>query len=536
MLRKIAIALSLVVILAGVAFAGAKNTLVFSQEAEIPALDPQKSNSSPSFVVGNAVFENLIRTVDGKATPGMAESWTVSEDGKTLTFKLRDAKWSDGKPVTAHDFEYAIKRLVDPATAAEYAFAAYYIKGAKDYNLGKNKDRNSVAVKAKDDKTLVITLNNPTPYFVGFLAYNCFAPARKDIVEKYGDKYATTADTVVYNGPFILKSWKHEQEKKFVKNPKYWNKDAVKIDGAEIIQIADTNTALSMFESGELDFVDLPPNLFKQYEKAGKAKVFYNGATDWMKVNIAPNPKKPWLANKNFRKAMALAIDREDYCNLSTKGLYVPSERFVLPFVMGVKEKYGKEYPLKYYSKKADLPEAKKYLAKALEELKIKDPSKITVEYLIQDMEECRLMAEVLQQQLESALGIKFKIRLVTRKQRTQLERKHDYDMVYHGWMPDYDDPMTYMEVWLSDSSQNNGGYNSPQYDKLVLDAQKEKDPRKRMDMIFKAEKILLEDVPLIPLQVRRKAWLASPEMHGLSRALVGAEYDFVRVYFDKKK
>lgn len=167
-------------------------------------------------------------------------------------------------------------------------------------------------------------------------------------------------------------------------------------------------------------------------------------------------------------------------------------------------------------------------------ELKIKDPSKITVEYLIQDMEECRLMAEVLQQQLESTLGIKFKIRLVTRKQRSELEAKHDYDMVYHGWMPDYDDPMTYMETWTGDSSQNNSGYNSPVYNKLIGSAMTEVNKKKRMDEMFKAEKVLLEDVPLIPLQIRRKAWMANPKMKAMSRPLVGAEYDFVRVYFAK--
>ena len=533
MVKKFWLAAMLLLVFAGTALA-AGNKLVFSQEAEIPALDPQKSNSSPSFVVGNAVFENLVRNVDGKPTPGAAESWKISPDGKTMTFTLRDSKWSDGKPVSAGDFEYAFKRLLDPATAAEYAFAAYYIKGAQEFNLGKNKDPNSVGVKAVNPKTLVITLNNPTPYFLGYLGYNCFAPCRKDLVEKYKEKYATTAETAVYNGPFVLKEWKPEQEKTFAKNQNYWNKKAIKLDEVKILQISDTNTALSMFENGELDFVDVPANLFSQYQKAGKVKVFYNGATDWMKINIRKNPAKPWLSNVNFRKAMAYAIGRKKYCELSTKGLYVPSYRFILPLVRGDKGLYGKEFPLKYYTDDAKPAEAKKYMAKAMAELKISDPSKITVEYLIQDMEECRLMAEVLQQQLESTLGIKFKIRLVTRKQRSELEAKHDYDMVYHGWMPDYDDPMTYLETWVGGSSQNNSGYASPKFDKLVENAQIEKDASKRMKMIFEAEKTILDDAPLIPLQIRRKAWMASPKLKGLSRPLVGAEYDFVRAYFTK--
>ena len=254
--------------------AGKNNTLVFSMEAEIPALDPQKSNAAPSFTVGNALFECLVRNVDGKVRPGAASKWEVSPDGKTLTFHLRDAQWSDGKPVTAQDFENGIKRLLDPKTAAEYAFAAYYITGAEAYNLGKNPSADSVGVKAVNAKTLTVKLNNATPYFLGYLGFYCFAPVRKDIIEKYGATYATSADKAVYNGPFVLKEWKNEQRKLLVKNPGYWNPSAIKLSAVEILQISDTSTALSMFENGELDFVEVPSNLYKQYEQKGLAKPF----------------------------------------------------------------------------------------------------------------------------------------------------------------------------------------------------------------------------------------------------------------------
>jgi oligopeptide transport system substrate-binding protein len=514
------------VLAAGSLFAGPKNTLVFSMDSEIPALDPQKANAAPCFTVGNGLFEGLIRTVDGKVTPGMAKEWSTSKDGKTLTFKLRDAKWSDGKPVTAQDFEYGVKRLLDPKTASEYAFAAYYITGAESFNLGKAPTADGVGIKAADAKTVVITLNNPTPYFIAYLGAYCFAPARKDIIEKYGDAYATSADKAVYNGPFVLKEWKNEERKLLVKNKDYWNAKAIKLDAVDILQISDTGTALSMYENGELDFVEVPSTLFKQYE--GKAKAFYNGADDFIKFNVGPNPDKPWLANVNFRRALGLAIDRESYCNISTKGLYVPATRYVLPIVMGVKKAYAQEYPLDFYGPKADVVKAKDYLKKALAELKIDSPDKISVEYLIQDTEECRLMAETLQQQVEKNLGIHFTIKLVPRKQRTAMEQKHEYDMVYGGWMPDYDDPMTYMEIWLGDSSQNNSGYASAAFDKNVKDALKEADAAKRMGMLFNAEKALLADAPLVPLQIRRKVVLESPKVVGLSKPLIGAVYDFV--------
>lgn len=521
-----------IVLLACVSAVAASETLTFSMETEIPALDPQKSNASPSFTVISHIFENLVRRFEGRTIPGVASKWETSEDGRTITFHLRDSKWSDGKPVTAYDFEYTIKRLIDPKTAAEYAFAAYYIKGAEDFNKGKTKDASSVGVKAIDDKTLVVTLKEPTPYFVGFLAHGVFAPSRRDVVEKYGEAYATGADKVVYNGPFVLKEWKHEQAKIFEKNPTYWNSKAIKLDRAEIMVIPDTATALNMFENGEFDLVDVPSNLFKMYRDQGKAKLFYNGALDWIRVNVAKNPDRPWLSNKNFRKAMAWAIDRESYTATSTKGLYTPAFRFILPIVQGVKEQYGKEHPLPFYTPKGDAKKAKMYLDSALKELKLSKPSEITVEYLIQDQEETRLMAETLQQQIQKNLGINFKIRLVTRKQRAQLEQAKNYELVYSGWMPDYDDPMTYEEIWLSDSSHNTTSYASPEYDKLVKGAMLEKNPTKRMKMIFEAEKRILDDAPLIPLQMRRKAWMINPKLKNFSRPLVGAEYDFAFAYF----
>lgn len=508
--------------------AGKNNTLVFSMEAEVPALDPQKSNAAPSFTVGNALFECLVRNVDGKVKPGAAKSWDISKDGKTLTFHLRDAKWSDGKPVTAQDFEYGIKRLLDPKTAGEYAFAGYYITGAEAYNLGKNPSADSVGVKATDARTLTVKLNNATPYFLGYLGFYCFAPVRKDVIEKFGATYATAADKAVYNGPFLLKEWKNEQRKLLIKNPQYWNPSAIKLNAVEILQISDTATALSMFENGELDFVEVPSNLYRQYEQKGLAKPFYNGADDWMKVNVRPNAEKPWLANANFRKAVAYAIDRQSYCLISTKGLYTPNLRYVLPIVQGATKKYGDEYPIQFYGMKSDPAKAQAFLKKALSELKLESPSKITIEYLIQDNDECRLMAEALQQQIEKGLGINVKIKLVPRKQRAQMEQQHQYDMVYSGWMPDYDDPMSYMEIWLGDSSQNNSGYDSPAYDKLIKAALVEKDAKKRMGMIAQAEKVILNDAPLIPLQLRRKAILTSPNLKGLSTPLIGAQYDFV--------
>ena len=508
---------------------GAGKTLTLSVPSEVTGLDPQKANSLDAMNIAVHIFEGLVRVHDGKVLPGMAESWEISEDGTTYIFHLRDALWSDGVPVTAKDFEYGMIRLLDPATASEYAFAGNLIENGDEFTAGTIKDPAKVGVKALDDKTLEIRLKQPADYFLGYL-YQCnFYPVRQEIVEKYGERFATEAKYMVYNGPFVLKTWKHEQELVLVKNPKYWNADAIKLDKVNILQIYESNTALSMFETGELDMVDIPFNMYEEYLQEGKAEVYFSGANDWFKVNVRPNPEKPWLANKNFRKALAYAIDRENYLKIATKGLYVPNQRILLPLIAGVNERYFvEEFPLEYYSVKAEVPKAKEYLAKAMEELGIQDPSEISITYLIQDEEVCRVMSETLQSQISSNLGINFDVRMVTRKQRMHSEQKGDYDVVYHGWAPDYDDPMTYLEIWQGNSSQNNSGYANPEVDLLIDQARGETDKVKRAEMLFQAEQMLLDDAAVIPLQLRRNAWSLNPGITGILRPFVGGSLNFV--------
>ncbi|WP_422443547.1 peptide ABC transporter substrate-binding protein [Thermoanaerobacterium sp. DL9XJH110] len=504
-----------------------KKVLTFSLTAEVPSLDQQLANSQPSFDVGKHIFEGLIRVHDGKIKPGMAESWEISPDGLTYTFHLRDAKWSDGSPVTAQDFEYGIKRLLDPNLASAYAFAGYNILNGKEYNLKQITDPGKIGVKAIDEKTLEIKLNAPTKYFLSYLDLMCFYPVKKEVVEKYGSAYATEADKMLYNGPFILKEWKHEQEMVLEKNPNYWDKDSIKLDEIRILQVGDPNTALSMYENGELDFVDIPMAMVEKYKQEGTAKVYLSGADDWIKINLNL-PDKPWLANKNFRKALNYAIDREDYLKTATKGLYLPATRLVLPVIAGVNGYYADEYPLEAYPKKADLAKAKEYLQKAMKELNISDPSQISVEYKIQDDETSKLMAEALQDQITRNLGIKFNIKLVTYKQRLADEQKGDFELVYAGWAPDYDDPMTYMELWETNNPQNSGKYSNPKYDELIEKARVEVDPKKRAEMFYEAEKILLDDAPLVPLQFRQRAWLCKDNVKGIVRSFVGADIDAV--------
>lgn len=507
--------------------------LTFSQTSEIPSLDPQLQNSMQSFEVSNAIFEGLVRMHNGQVQPGIAEKWEISPDGKTYTFHLRDAKWSDGQPVTAYDFEYGIRRLLDPKTGSAYAFAGHIILNGFEYNTGKITDVNQLGVKALDEKTLEIKISSPAPYFLGYLCLPCFMPTRQDIVEKFDTEFALEAENNVYNGPFILKEWQHESGVTLEKNPNYWNKDAIKLDKVNILQITDPNTAFSMYENGELDFVNIPNTLWDKYKDNPETKLIMNGAVDWLRLNLDASGK-PWLANKDFRKALNYAINRQEYVNIATKGLYFPYTRLVLPMVQGAKGgKYTEECPIDYYPETGDLAKAKEHLEKAMQALNIKDPKDITLEMKFSDTAADKALAEVLQDQLTRNLGITVEIKLVTYKQKLDDDVKRQYESIYNGWMPDYDDPMTYLELFESTNSQNSTGWSNTEYDRLIQAARTETDPVKRQEYFWEAEKILVEECPFVPLQCRQLGYLEKDNLKGMSRYFVGSDIDFVFAYFE---
>lgn len=500
-----------------------KKVLRYSLTADAPTLDPQLMNSIPSSTVGFHIYEGLMRNHIGEIQPGMAEKYEISDDGKTYTFHLRDAKWSDGVEIKAQDYEYAIRRLVDPATASDYSFlVTSLIKNAGDINAGKMAVE-ELGVKAVDDKTLTIELNNPTGYFLSMLSMSQLCPVRQDLVEKYGKDFSADADKNVYSGPFIVKEWKHEDRIILEKNPNYWNADAIKLDEVDILTVADPMTAVAMFEQGELDQVNVPAEVLENY----KDKVIYynDGANDFMKLNMDGSSE---LSNKDLRLAINYALNREDYVLLSSQNLYQPNTRYVLPQVKGINGDYGDEYPYEAFPLKGDAAKAKEHLAKAMEALKVTDPAAIDVELLTTDAERTRIEAEVLQNQIQTALGITVTIRQVPYKQRLQMESDHEFEMVVTGWVPDYPDPMSYLELWPTGSPYNHGSYSSEVYDGYIKDALTNTDPVKRMESLFNAEKTLLEDGGIVPLQLRRNAMLLNPNVKGFETYFVGINYDYL--------
>ncbi|MCG8513013.1 MAG: peptide ABC transporter substrate-binding protein [Halanaerobiales bacterium] len=500
---------------------GAEKIFRYSLRADCSTLDPQLANSQDTSTVAHHIYEGLIRYTGGEIKPGMAKNWEVSADGRVYTFQLREAKWSNGEPVTAYDFEYGIRRLLDPQTGSYYSFAGFIIKNGAKVNRGELPVE-ELGVKAIDAKTLRIELEQPADYFLAYTGFVSFYPVKKDYVEKHGKEFAADADKLLYNGPFILKEWRHEDRLILVKNPDYWNRETVKLDGAEIIIVTDANTAVSMFENGILDLVDVPTALIEQYRD--DVEFYFSGADDFLKYGIDTNP---YLKNTNLRRAINYSIDRENFIKLTTNDIYQAGTRYVIPIVSGVEKSYGEEYPLQFYPLKADLKLAENYLKQALDELGLNSPAEIELEFLTTDHDTSRIQAEVLQHMIQQ-LGIKVEIRQVTYKQRLTMEAEHQFDMVFSGWAPDYDDPLTYLELWVSDGPYNHGGFNNQEYDALIKQAIYETDQRQRMDALFAAEKVLLEEAGICPLQFRRIPYMINPRVKGLIRYYIGAREDFV--------
>lgn len=542
MLKKsIAIALALLLVMGMLAGCGQQSgqqqqggekeqgpkEIAFTISTEVPSLDPQKATDTYAILVGHHIFEGLVRVHNGEIKPGMAETWEISDDKTTYTFHLRDAKWSDGKPVTAYDFEYAIKRLLDPNTASEYAFQGYYIVNGEEYNTGKITDPDQIGVKALDEKTLQIKLKTPVKYFLSLLNFISFYPVRQDFVEEMGEKFAADADKLLYNGPFILKEWKHEQELVLEKNPNYWDKDSVNIDKVTIYIVNEANTAWQMYENGETDWEFIPAELVEQVDSEGRAMYFYDGSEFYLQFNVK-REGKPWLANENFQRAIGFAIDREALIKAVMKGVSEPATRYVLPQLEGLEKTFAEEYPYEFYSKNADVDKAKEYLQKAMQELGISDPSKMTFEYLTDDTQRAKLTAEFIQDQLEKNLGIKMTVKQVPFKQRLELMTKMDYDVVFAGWGPDYNDPMTYLDLWVTGGGHNDTGWSNKEYDELIQFAKTTTDFKARADALFEAEKLLVEHGPIIPIYFRQRAWSCNDRVKGLVTDFIGATFDFV--------
>ena len=495
---------------------GGEKVFRYATNTEPTTFDLTKGNSIGDNEIQHAISEGLTRNTGGNVTPGIAESWDISEDGCVYTFHLRDANWSDGQPIKAQDFVYSWQRLVDPAVSSPYAWYldTIGVKNAAGVNAGELAP-DELGIKAIDDKTLEVTLDRPMAVLLSALGMQSnLNPLRQDIVEQYGDEFAATADKNVYSGPFVLTSTENNLYV-FEKNPEFWDADNIKLDKVELNYIEKADTALGLYESGELDYVRLDNAVVENYKDNPDYGIYLNGNVDYCYIN--PNSDNKVWGNKNFRLALNYALNRTEYNQLANSGLYNPYNALCFPGLSGKDGKtYGETYDVNSYAypMDGDVTKAQEYLKTAMDELGISDPSQIEIEFVTTDAESNKKIAEVLQEQWQNALGIKVNIRQVTYADiYGEVYPKFDYEIGYAGWGPDYDDPTTYLNLFRSDVNWYTPYANADFDAKLDAAQAITDDPNARMDLLNEAEQILIEDGAWVPLQARNQSYLLSPKM-----------------------
>jgi len=533
-LSFVLISVFLVVVLLGTvsckASKGGLQEVTYNLGTEPAAIDPAITTGIPEANIELQVFDGLTRIDDKNVPqPAIAESWTISEDLKTYTFTLRDASWTDGTPVTADDFEYAWKRALSPELASEYAYQLYYVSGGEAFNKSikvdskyyvqavdakgnpltkKEGDKDvavpnmakeidpskDVGVKAVDAKTLQVDLQSPTVYFLNLTAFPTLMPVCKAVVSK-NDKWASDVKTYVTNGPFKLTEWSHNEKMVFEKNPTYWDKDKVKLTKITYYMVEDSTTALSMFQSGQLDASSTVPIAeLPKLVASGDAQILPYLGTYYYQVNVT---KKPF-SDVRVRKALNLAIDRKSITQSITQGGQIPALAYV-PY--GIADAlpgsdFRKASQVSFY-KDNDLTTAKALLAQA----GYPDGKGFPAFILLYNTSNAhKSIAEAIQQMWNKNLGITCTLKSeewgVYLDDRTNL----NYSVARAGWIGDYMDPNTFLDMWVTGGGNNDTGWGNKSYDALIAKAKATVDPKARMAALHDAEKILMTDMPILPI------------------------------------
>jgi len=509
---------------------GGLQEVTYNLGTEPAAIDPAITQGIPEANIILQVFDGLTR-IDNKnmPQPAIAKSWTISADLKTYTFTLRDATWTDGTPVTASDFEYAWIRALTPELAAAYAYQLYYVRGGQAFNtsiksgtkyyvqsvdakgnpltkkeggkdvpvpnLAKEIDPSKdVGVKALDATTLQVELESPTVYFLNLTAFPTYMPVCKAVVSK-NDKWASDPTNFVTNGPFKLTEWSHNEKMTFVNNPTYWDKDKVKLTKITYFMVEDETTALSMFQSGQLDASStVPVSELPKLVKSGDAQILPYLGTYYYMFNVT---KKPF-DDVRVRMALTLAINRKNITESITQGGQIPALAYV-PY--GIADAlpgsdFRKTSQESFY-KDDDLAAAQKLLADAGYPGGKGFPS-FTLLYNTSNAH--KSIAEAIQQMWNKNLGITCTLKSeewgVYLDDRTNL----NYSVARAGWIGDYMDPNTFLDMFVTNGGNNGTGWSNKTYDALIAKAKATTDPKARMATLHDAEKILMTDMPIIPI------------------------------------
>ena len=483
---------------------------------EPTGLNTLTSTYSIEFSMFKHMYENLVMLDDNdNVMAGAAETWDIDDTQTVYTFHLRkDGVWTNGDPVTAKDFEFAWSQALNPEVGSDYAYFLYILKNGEAYYNGEC-NWEDVGVKVIDDYTLEVTLEQPTAYALSQFSFGTFAPINQRFYEAVGaDLYSTEAQYFCTNGAFALTEWTHNDKIVMQKNDAFHDAANIEVEQITWKIITDGNAALSAFLAGELDMVGLGTGeLIKQAEAAG-AKV--ESYSDGSAFYVYFNHKNQYIANKNLRQALFLAIDRQKEIETVWQNNNIPMTSFTAPAVLGAD---GTSFAGKVgtlYEANGDPAKAKEYLDKALEELgcTIED---LNANLSIDCGDSATAIAEAsfYQEQWRTNLGIEVTVNSMITKQGSQNRKDGNFVMSITGWGPDYNDPNTFLDLWVTDGGNNQTGFSNARYDELIALAANETDLEKREGYFIECEQIIAEELPIAPMYWRAPSYACSEKIKG---------------------
>ncbi|TJY40756.1 peptide ABC transporter substrate-binding protein [Cohnella pontilimi] len=515
-----------------------KDELVSNYRADPPALDVSIAESSAAFTLLGAISEGLYRLdKDMKPQPALAADFPkVSDDGLVYTIKLRDGiTWSDGTPVTANDFVYSFQRTLDPNTKATYAFVVAWIKGgeaimsAKD-NAAIEEAKKNLGAKAIDEKTLEITLDHPVPFFTSMLSFLTFYPQKKDFVDPLGDKSGADADKVIGAGPFKLTKWEHDQTLVLEKNDKYWDKDNVKLKKITLNVVKDTGTGLNLYETGATDVAEVKGDQMAAYKGKPDLQIRSELVNGYLNFQFK---KVPAFANKKVREAFSMAIDRQGLVDTALRNGSVAATGYV---PNGNLDGNGEEFRKLAgdLAPKFDPAKAKQLLAEGLAEAGISSMPKLSI--IGDDNENDKKILEFVVSQWKENLGVTVEASPMPHKNRLEKELAKEYQIVSTRWGADYNDPMTWLDMYLKGGPFNTQDWEGPENDKyteLVKAASTEQDLKKRSDMLVEAEKILMGEAAVTPIYFRSTPFVVNPKLKDMIMPPYGPDFEWKWAHFE---
>ncbi len=513
---------------------GAHEGVLFVNAGSDPAdLDPQTTNGVPEARIQYALWEGLIDfdpldPACRAVVPAAAERWEISADGKDYTFHLRaDARWSNGDPVTAQDFRDSYRRVLTPRLAAPYADMLYVIAGAEDFHRGKTADFNAVGIRAPDAATLEITLEKPLPFFLLMLKHHTWLPVHLPSIRQVGpvDEKGgrwTRPGNLVSNGPFRLKSWKVQQGIEVERNPFYWDAARVRLNAIRFLSIESLDVEERAFRAGDLHATDtnIPPTKIDGYRRDFpellKTQPYYGSY--FFRVNV----EHPALKDRRVRRALGMAIDREAIVKNVTRGGQRAAHSFVPPNAA-----YQPATTMPY-----DLPAARRLLAEA------GHPDGRGLPTLVihfNTNESHRAVAESIQQMWKSGLGVNVELRNEEWKVFLDTQTTQNYMLSRSAWIGDYNDPDTFLTIMRSGNGNNNTGFASPEYDRLLDESLSAPDPAARVALMQKAEAILLDEAAVLPIYFYVNNRLMHPSVKGWTGNVLDLP-PFKHIYFDETR